>query len=272
MRQWLGRSIMTGIAVVALGAAVAGCGAGTSTGAGNNAAVGNTAQAGGTASEPTLIMATSADYKPYEFHDTSSGKDQIVGFDVDVANAIAKKLHFKFTIQDMDFDSLIGALQAHRADFVIAGMTPTPEREKSVDFSEIYYQATNVVLTRKGVNVKSLDDLKGKKVAVQLGSVQEDAAKKIPNVQLEALTTIPNVVQEVVTGRADAAIIEDTVATGYVKNNPQLQINRIPGITSNGSAIAFPKGSPWVSKFNQAIDDMKKDGELQQLAQKWFSQ
>ncbi|MBX6352632.1 MAG: transporter substrate-binding domain-containing protein [Thermoflavifilum sp.] len=260
--------LTSGLAAMVLTAALAGCGAGA--GGNNTAATGNNTTAG--AAEPTLIMATSADYKPYEFHDTSGGQDKIVGFDIDVANAIAQKLHFKFTIEDMDFDSLIGALQAHRADFVIAGMTPTPEREKSVDFSEIYYQATNVVLTRKGFTVTSLNDLKGKKVAAQLGSVQEDAAKSIPGVQLESLTTIPNVVQEVVTGRVDAAIIEDTVATGYVKNNPNLQINRIPGIKSNGSAIAFPKGSPWVSKFNAAIDEMKKDGELQKLAEKWFSQ
>src|ERR1700730_14824101 len=76
-------------------------------------------------SEPTLILATSADYKPYEFHDTSGGQDKIIGFDIDVANVIAQQLHFKIKIQDMDFNGLIGSLQSKRADFVIAGMTPT---------------------------------------------------------------------------------------------------------------------------------------------------
>jgi arginine/lysine/histidine transporter system substrate-binding protein len=259
---WIG-TVATALFAVT---AIVGCGASN-----NNETGGSNATSSGGGSEPTLIMATSADYKPYEFHDTSSGQDKIVGFDIDVANAIAKQLHFTFKIQDMDFNGLLGALQSGRADFVIAGMTPTAERKKSVDFSDIYYQATNVVLTKKGFNVHSLDDLKGHKVAAQLGSVQETAAKSIPNVKLDSLNAIPTVVQEVVTNRADAAIIEDTVAEGYVKSNPNLQINRIPGIKSNGSAIAFPKGSQWTAKFNDAIAKLKADGELDQLAKKWFA-
>jgi polar amino acid transport system substrate-binding protein len=78
------------------------------------------------------------------------------------------------------------------------------------------------------------------------------------------------VVQEVATGRATAAVIENTVATGYVKSDPQLQINTIKGMTANGSAIAFPKGSKWTAKFNTAIATLKKDGELQKLSNKWF--
>jgi len=224
----------------------------------------------GSSQEPTLVMATSADYKPYEYHDLSSGQDKIVGFDIDVANAIAKQLHFQMKIEDMDFNGLIGGLQSHRADFVIAGMTPTASRKKSVDFSDFYYQATNVVLTKKGAVVTSLNDLSGKKVAAQLGSVQETAAKSIPGVKLDSINSIPTVVQEVVTNRADAAIIEDTVASGYVKNDPNLQINKISGIAANGSAIAFPKDSAWTSKFNTAIEALKADGELQQLITKWF--
>lgn len=263
MKKFSFISIIATSAVVV--AALAGCGAQTNT----NKNAGNTAAAQ-TGSEPTLILATSADYKPYEYHDTSSGQDKIVGFDMDVANAIAKQLHFKIKTEDMDFNGLIGALQSGRADFVIAGMTPTAEREKSVDFSTIYYQATNVVLTKKGMTVKSLNDLKGDTVAAQLGSIQETAAKAIPQAKVDSIATIPNVVQEVVTNRAQAAIIENTVAEGYVKNIPGLKINTVAGIKSNGSAIAFPKGSPWVDKFNTAIEKMKQDGELQQLANKWF--
>jgi len=243
---------------------LAGCGTAATT----NTTNGTTSAA--SSQEPTLVMATSADYKPYEYHDLSSGQDKIVGFDIDVANAIAKQLHFQMKIEDMDFNGLIGGLQSHRADFVIAGMTPTAERQKSVDFSDLYYQATNVVLTKKGTNVASLNDLSGKKVAAQLGSVQETAAKSIPGAKVDSINSIPTVVQEVVTNRADAAIIENTVAAGYVKNNPNLQINTIAGITANGSAIAFPKNSPWTTKFNSAIQTLKSDGELQQLITKWF--
>lgn len=251
-------------ACVFLAAAVTGCGTTTNQ---TNTSAGSTTQK---TPEPTLVLATSADYKPYEFHDTSSGQDKIVGFDLDVANAIAQQLHFKIQVEDMDFDGLIGALQAHRADFVIAGMTPTAERKKSVDFSDVYYQATNIVLTKKGVNVNTLGDLKGDTVSAQLGSIQETAAQAIPGVKVDSLNTIPNVVQEVVTSRAQAAIIENTVATGYVQSIQGLQIHSIQGVKSNGSAIAFPKGSKWVKPFNQAIQKMKKDGQMAQLESKWF--
>ncbi|WAH36752.1 transporter substrate-binding domain-containing protein [Alicyclobacillus dauci] len=255
----------------ALIVSVTGCGASTTSNSGTaNSATANGSTTGGSSSEPTLVLATSADYKPYEFHDTSSGQDKIVGFDIDVANAIAQQLHFKVKIVDMNFDGLIAALQAKRADFVIAGMTPTADRKKSVDFSDVYYQAENVVITKKGKNITSMNDLKGDKVAVQLGSIQENAAKAIPNVKLDSLDTIPTVVQEVLSNRADAAVIENTVATGYIKNNPQLQLNKIAGMTENGSAIAFPKGSQWTQKFDTAIEKMKQDGELQQMANKWF--
>ncbi len=246
---------------------LAGCGAGAGTAA-NTA--GNTGASGTTGAEPTLILATSADYKPYEFHDTSSGQDKIVGFDIDIADAIAKKLHFQYKIQDMDFNGLVGALQSHRADFVIAGMSPTDDRKKSVDFSDLYYQAKMTIVSKKGSPYTTIDSLKGKRVGAQLGSIQETEAKKIPGATVDSLNTIPAIVQQVITGRDDGAIIEDTVAKGYVQQYPQLQMTYIPNLTADGAAIAFPKGSPWVDKFNQAIREMKQDGELDQLAQKWF--
>jgi ABC-type amino acid transport substrate-binding protein len=259
VKAWKPISIFTMTAVTL--AALTGCGA-TST---------KTNQTSGTAAnEPTLVMATSADYKPYEFHDTSSGQDKIVGFDIDIANAIAKKLHFKMKIKDMDFNGLIGALQSGRADFVIAGMTPTAKREKSVDFSQIYYQAQNAIVTKQGSGITTLDQLKGKKVGAQLGSIQESMAKKVQGANVVSLNTIPTIVQDLKTNRVDAAIIEATVAKGYVTSNSNLQMNIIKDSGPNGSAIAFPKGSKWVAKFNTVLTQMKSDGELTQLINKWF--
>ncbi|OUL37012.1 hypothetical protein BV372_05185, partial [Nostoc sp. T09] len=83
----------------------------------------------------TLTMITSPDYPPYEFYDTQGGERQIVGFDIDIAKNLAQKLGFKLQVMESDFNGLIPALQANRADFVMAGMTPTPERQKNVDFS-----------------------------------------------------------------------------------------------------------------------------------------
>ncbi|MGN7469928.1 transporter substrate-binding domain-containing protein [Brevibacillus sp. SAFN-007a] len=255
-------------------AMIAGCGTGSQpqAGAGQEQPAGQ-GQAG---EKKTLVMATSADYKPYEFHDLTSGKDEIVGFDIDIANYIAKELGYEIQITDMNFDGLVPALQANRADFVMAGMTPTPEREKNVDFSAIYYDAKNTIVSRKESNLTKPEQLAGKKIAVQLGSIQEEAAqelaKTVQGLQVTSLNKLGEIVEEVKTGRVDAAIIEDTVAKGFVQSNPGLQFTTIETNETNGAAIAFPKGSPHVEKFNEVIKKMQENGEMDKLIQKWFAQ
>lgn len=256
---------------------MAGCGTGNQ-GAGQQPAQ---PQAGQEASQPsgekkTLIMATSADYKPYEFHDLTSGKDEIVGFDIDIARYIGKELGFEVQITDMNFDGLVPALQTKRADFVMAGMTPTPERQKNVDFSDIYYDAKNTIVSKKDSNLTKPEQLAGKKVGVQLGSIQEGAAKELAKtaqgLQITSLNKIGEIIEEVKTGRVDAAIIEDTVAKGFVASNPELQLTVIETDETNGSAVAFPKGSPHTAEFNKVIKKMQENGELDKLIQKWFGQ
>ena len=96
-----------------------------------------------------LVLATSADYSPYEFHAMVDGKDTIVGFDVSIAKAIADEIGVELEVMDMDFDGLLGALNADKADIVLACMTPDEERVKNADFSELYYEDKNVVIVRK---------------------------------------------------------------------------------------------------------------------------
>lgn len=221
-----------------------------------------------------LVMGTSADYPPYEFHDTSSGSDEIKGFDVDIANYIAKELGFELEIKDSDFNGLIPALQSKRVDFVMAGMTPTEERKQNADFSEIYYEAKNTIVAPKGSNLTAPESLAGKKVGVQLGSIQEgdakEMAKTVKGMQIVPLNKIGDIIQEIKSHRVDAAIIEDTVAKGYTASNPDIEFNTIPNTGDNGSAIAFPKGSSHVEDFNKAIKKLKDSGELDKLIKKWF--
>ncbi|MEM7717030.1 MAG: ABC transporter substrate-binding protein/permease [Cyanobacteria bacterium P01_A01_bin.68] len=224
----------------------------------------------------TLTMITSPDYPPYEFYETKGGERKIVGFDIDIANYIQKELGFKLKIIQSDFNGLIPALQANRADFVMAGMTPTPQRRKNVDFSIIYYEAQDTIVALKSRNLKKPEDLSGKIIGVQLGTIQEQNAKqiseKVGDIQLKQLNKVPEIVQEIKAGRIDAAIVEDTVALGFVKANPDLQFNIIPSIeNASGSAIAFPKGSQLVEPFNDVLRKMKSNGVLESLSKKWFS-
>jgi His/Glu/Gln/Arg/opine family amino acid ABC transporter permease subunit len=224
----------------------------------------------------TLTLITSPDYPPYEYYDTQGGDRKIIGFDIDIANTIAKQLGFQLKVMESDFNGLIPALQANRADFVMAGMTPTPERKKNADFSIIYYQAKDTIVAPKNSNLKQPQDLAGKTVGVQLGTIQETNAKKIAQkvtgVKLKQLNKVPEAIQEIKSRRIDAAIVEDTVAKGFAQANPDLEFNAIPSEEGSGSAIAFPKNSALVEPFNKVLQQMKDKGEVQQLATKWFSQ
>lgn len=223
-----------------------------------------------TAQQKKLTMVTSADYPPYEFRDTATGKDEIIGFDVDIAKNITQELGYQLEIKDTDFNGIIPALQSGRADFAMAGMTPTTERKKNVDFSDIYYEAKNTIVAPKGSNLTKSEDLVGKNVGVQLGSTQEEAAKKFKGVKLKSLNRTAEIIQEVKAGRIDAAIIEDTIAKGFIGSNPDLEFNTIPNVGEAGSAIAFPKGSELVDDFNRVLAQMKQSGEIENLVKKWF--
>ncbi|TDL82379.1 transporter substrate-binding domain-containing protein [Peribacillus frigoritolerans] len=221
-----------------------------------------------------LKMATSADYPPFEYIDTAKGSE-IIGFDIDLAKAIGKELGYEIEVQDMDFTGLIPALQANKADIVLAGMTPTEERKKSVDFSDVYYTAKHMIVSPKGSGIKSVEDLEGKTVGVQLASIQEGKAEEIAeevSIKVENRNRIPELIQEMKSGRFDAAIIEDTVAKGYFEKDKELEGVVIEdGETEEaGSAIAFPKDSKHTEEFNKVLQEMKENGELEKLVVKWF--
>ncbi len=220
-----------------------------------------------------LVMATSADYAPFEYIE-SDKSDEIIGFDVDLAKAITGKLGYEMEIKDMDFGGLIQSLKSGQADFVLAGMTPTEKRKKNVDFSDIYYTAQHMVISKKENGIETLEDLEGKTVGVQLGSIQEGKADEINEtvaITVENRNRIPELIQELKAGRFDAIIIEDTVAKGYLDKEADLTSFTISDDPEEaGSAIAFPKDSELTEKFNNELKKMKENGELQELIVKWF--
>ena len=226
--------------------------------------------------DQVLVMATSADYPPYEFYETASGDGEPVGFDVDIAKYITEELGYTLEIQDMDFNGIIPALQSERVDFAMAGMTPTEERKENVDFSDIYYDAKNTIVSTAGAGYGSYEDLAGASVGVQLGSIQEgelkEQAETIEGITVEPRNKISELVQEIKAGRIDAAIIEDTVAKGYIQNNPDLEFATVESDEAAGSAIAFPKGSELQAEFDRVLDQMEENGTLDELVNRWFEE
>lgn len=215
----------------------------------------------------TLVVGLSADYAPYEFHKIIDGKDQIVGFDVEIGKAIAEALGVDIEIKDMEFGSLIGSLQAGKLDMVISGLSPDEERKKSVDFSDIYYEATHGVLVKaeNKDKYKTLDDLAGKKVGAQMGSIQAELAKaQIKDADLKLLGDVNNLILELKSGKIDALVVEIPVAETVVTTNTDLVVAE-PEIVDNegGSAIAVAKGeNDLLEAVNETIKELKESGKL----------
>jgi len=226
------------------------------------------------AAKKTLKMITSPDYPPYEFYDSTTGEKKIVGFDIDIAKKITKKLGYGLEVVATNFDEIIPQLAANKADFAMAGLTPTAERKKQVDFSAIYYTAKNVLVSKKGSNIKTTQSLQGKKVGVQKGSIQEnlakDIAKTVSGLEIVTFNKISDMIQALDKKTINAAIIEDTVSKTYVQADPELESHIIPNKGEVGSAIAFPKGSPLIAEFDKALKELVESKELEKLALYWF--
>ena len=218
-----------------------------------------------------LVVGTSADYPPYEFHATVDGNDKIVGFDMDIAQEVADDLGVKLEIKDMDFDGLLVALQSNKVDMVFAGMTPTEERKENADFSDIYYEATHRFILRSGeeASVKSFDDLKGKKIGVQKGSIQEGIAKdNFDESNIKSLAKVTDLILDLKNNKVDAILVEEGVAKLYCEKNEGIAVadNFVVKDDNGGAAIAFNKGQAELqTEVNKTIQKLKDEGKIEKL-------
>jgi len=223
-------------------------------------------------SKEILVMGTSADYEPFEFFDLEN--NEIVGFDVDIAHYIATELGYELEIVDMDFNTLTTALRTGKVDMVLAGMSPTPEREEVVDFTDIYYRATNLLITKTDVEFNGVEDLNGRVLGAQTGTTQEETVFALQEegikVELNSMDRLPDLFQQLNAGRIDAIVIEDMATATYLENNSSLTLIDILDNNEEGSAIAVQKGSELKEQINEILKDMKENGELEAISQKWF--
>ncbi|WP_149095080.1 ABC transporter substrate-binding protein/permease [Paenibacillus terrae] len=216
-----------------------------------------------------LVLGMSADFPPYEFHKVINGKDTIVGFDVDIGNEIAKDLGAELVIEDMSFDSLLPALQSGRVDLVLSGMTPTDERRKSIDFSDVYYHSKQVIMVRPEDKDKypTMAALKGEKIGAQKGSIQEEIAQKVPNVSVTSLDKISDLVLQLRTQRINAVVIEDTVAKGYTLDGTVTLAKAVPEEAGAETAVGIRKGNTeLLASVNKTLARLKADGSIEKFS------
>ncbi|WP_420816043.1 ABC transporter substrate-binding protein [Paraliobacillus quinghaiensis] len=221
--------------------------------------------------EEVLEMATSADFAPFE---SRNEEGDIVGFDIDLAQHIADELGYELKITDMKFDGLVGALQNDRVDMVLAGMSATEDRAENVDFSTAYNHSGEMFLTLEGSEIASLEDIEGKTVGVQLGTIQQEGAKKLQedyDFEIKAVDNGSVLIQELLSNRIDVAYMDKAVATGYMEEQDLAGFDD-PTTSSPGMAVAFPKGSELVDEVNQVLADAEESGYLQELKDEWLSE
>lgn len=214
-----------------------------------------------------LVVGLSADYPPYEFHQTVDGEDTIVGFDIDIANKIAEDMGIKLAITEMNFDSLLGALQTGKIDMIISGIAPTPERLKQVDFSDPYMDVNQKVVVRKGDadKYKKVTDFKGVKVGVQKQTTQEALAKnELYGSKPVSLQKVPDLILNLQEKKVDALVLEGPVADAYLSQNEDMAYADVKFTDgAKQTAVAIEKNNPaFKAQINASIDEIKTKGLL----------
>lgn len=226
-----------------------------------------TTAAATTQEKETLVMATNAEFPPYEYHEG----DKIVGIDAEIAQAIADKLGMELKIEDVQFDSIIPGVQAKKYDIGMAGMTVTDERKESVNFTTSYAKGVQVVIVKEGSDIKSIDDLKGKKIGVQTSTTGDIYAtgdygeENITRYDNGAMAT-----QALISGKVDCVIIDNEPAKNYVGANEGLKILETSYVEEDYAICVNKDNTELLDKINAALDELTKDGTVKTIVDKYI--
>ena len=214
---------------------------------------------GCTSREDKLIMVTEASFAPYEYY--SDGK--IVGVDVDIAKEIALEMGRKLVVKDVSFDSIIHEVKSGKADLGVAGISYSDERAKQVDFSSEYTTSRQVVLVRESSSINSIDDIKGKKIAVQLGSVADMYVSEIyDNKNIVREKKYLAAIQDLKDKKVECVVMDELPAKEIVGENNDVKIlNDILAEDSYG--IIVDKGNKeLLDVVNRVVERLKQEGKI----------
>lgn len=225
-----------------------------------------------TAEKGKLIMATNAEFPPYEYKEG----DKIVGIDAEVAQLIADKLGLELEIADVQFDSIIPGVQSGKYDMGMAGMTVTDERKEKVNFSDSYATGIQVVIVKEDSDIKSIDDLAGKKIGAQQGTTGYIYASDTPENDGYGEENVIGydsgavAVEALKSGKIDCVIIDNEPAKAFVAANAGLKILETE-FTVEDYAICFSKSNNALKdKVNAALKELIADGSVKKVVDKYI--
>ncbi|MBM6822492.1 basic amino acid ABC transporter substrate-binding protein [Fusobacterium mortiferum] len=215
-----------------------------------------------------IYVGTNAEFPPFEY--LENGK--ITGFDIELMNEIGKVLNADIKIQDMAFDGLLPALQLKKVDVVIAGMTATEERMKTVAFTQPYYIASQVIIVKEEDNsIKSFEDLKGKRVGVMLGFTGDTVVSEIEGVKIERFNAAYAGIMALKADKADAVVLDSEPAKNYVKQNPGLKLAEADAAKEEYAIAIRKNDKALLEKIEKALTEIKANGTYDKLIEKYFN-
>lgn len=223
------------------------------------------------AQKPVLIVAADAAFVPFEFVDEKT--NEVVGFDVDLVKAIGEVIGYEIDFRNLAWDGLIPSLYNRNIDVIASGMTITEERAKQVNFSDPYFTSTlTVVVQKNNTTIKSLDDLKGKSIAVQISTTGDFAVDDIEGAKAARFNTAPEALQNVAMGMIPASLIDLPVAEAFLASNPNAPLKHIGSVSADDEfGLALRKeDTELLAKINAALIQIKEDGTYDQIFNKWF--
>lgn len=209
----------------------------------------------------TVTFGTNAEFPPFEFVAASGVIDDFDGIDMKIAKQIGDDNSMTAKIENMEFDSLLIALENGQVDAVIAGMSITDERKEAVDFSIPYYKATQVMIVREDSDITKATDMEGKNIAVIQGYTGEECVKEL-GYEYEAFKKGTETILELINGKCDVVVIDSATAQKYVNDNEGLKIvEDASTFESEEYGIAVKKGNTeLLDKINTSIQKMLDDG------------
>lgn len=228
------------------------------------------AACGGNKKGDKLVFGTNAEFPPFEFIAAKGVIGEFDGIDMAIADTIAKENGMSAEISNMEFDSLLIALENGQVDAVIAGMTVTEERAQSVDFSTPYYEATQVMIVKEDSDIAKASDMADKKIAVIQGYTGEVCVSDL-GYEYVSFKKGTDAVMELVNGKADVVVIDSATAGKYVADNEGLKIvEDAEAFAAEEYAIAVKKGNTeLLDKINASIEKMLSEGKIADLADKY---
>ncbi|HEB9419242.1 TPA: basic amino acid ABC transporter substrate-binding protein [Campylobacter coli] len=217
---------------------------------------------------PTLKVGTAPNYKPFNYKQDS----KLTGFDTDLVEEIAQKNGIEIVWVETNFDGLIPALKAGKIDMIASAMSATDERRQSVDFTKPYYMSKNLYIKLKNnETLQTKTDLEGKKIGVQLGTLQENTAKAIKDAQVQSNKDLNIAVLALKNNKIDAIVADQDTAKGFLAENPDLVSFYQETDGGEGFSFAFDKDKQKevIEIFNKGIDEAKANGFYDGLVKKY---